>query len=78
MKRPDISSLSDGGYCHVKKEALFSPRSPRKNILPRCFFFRLCKVLSALYILLSSWLTHCAFTKRLWWLSTSNDSLAVT
>ena len=77
MKRPDISSLSDGGYCHGKKEALFSLRSPRKVNLARCYFFRLCKVLFALDILLSSWLTHCPFTKRFGRSPQANDSLAV-
>ena len=29
MKGPDMYSLSDGGYCHGEKKALFSTSSPR-------------------------------------------------
>ena len=61
MKGPDIPLLSDGGYFYGKKETPFGLRSPLKIIFAYCYFFTLRKVLSALDILLSSWLTNCAF-----------------
>ena len=60
MKGRDISSLSDDGYCHGEKVALFSACSPHKSFFAYRYFFRLCNVMFASYILSSCWFLNCA------------------